>query len=97
MHRYLRAIGFSKVKKREQLRALIDEVAKIGLTENKVENYFSSRDITVDQEDRTYAELSLDFVHGAGICIRGEFDDESRFLYEYYFPYVRGVSVSSTA
>lgn len=96
MHRYLRAIGFSKVKKREQLRALIDEVVKIGLTENKVENYFSSRDITVDQEDRTYAELSLDFVHGAGICIRGEFDDESRFLYEYYFPYVRGVSVSST-
>lgn len=96
MHRYLRAIGFSKVKKREQLRALIDEVAKIGLTENKIEDYFSNRDITVDQEDRTYAELSLDFVHGAGICIRGEFDDESRFLYEYYFPYVRGVSVSST-
>lgn len=96
MHRYLRAIGFSKVKKREELRALIDEVVRIGLTENKIEGYFSNRDITVDEEDRTYAELSLDFVHGAGICIRGEFDEESRFLYEYYFPYVRGVSVSST-
>ena len=96
MHRYLRAIGFSKVKKREELRALIDEVVRIGLTENKIEGYFSSRDITVDEEDRTYAELSLDFVHGAGICIRGEFDEESRFLYEYYFPYVRGTNVSST-
>lgn len=96
MHRYLRAIGFSKVKKREELRALIDEVVKIGLTENKIEGYFSDRDITVDEEDRTYAELSLDFVHGAGICIRGQFDEESRFLYEYYFPYVRGTNVSST-
>ena len=96
MHRYLRAIGFSKVKKREELRALIDEVVRIGLTENKIEGYFSDRDITVDEEDRTYAELSLDFVHGAGICIRGQFDEESRFLYEYYFPYVRGTNVSST-
>lgn len=96
MHRYLRAIGFSKVKKREELRALIDEVVRIGLTENKIEDYFSDRDITVDEEDRTYAELSLDFVHGAGICIRGQFDEESRFLYEYYFPYVRGTNISST-
>lgn len=96
MHRYLRAIGFSKVKKREELRALIDEVVRIGLTENKIEGYFSDRDITVDEEDRTYAELSLDFVHGAGICIRGQFDEEGRFLYEYYFPYVRGTNVSST-
>lgn len=96
MHRYLRAIGFSGIKKREELRALIDEVVKIGLSENRIEDYLSTRDITVDEEDRTYAELSLDFVHGAGICIRGEFDEDGRFLYEYYFPYVRGENVSST-
>lgn len=96
MHRYLRAIGFSGIKKREELRALIDEVVRIGLSENRIEDYLSTRDITVDEEDRTYAELSLDFVHGAGICIRGEFDEDGRFLYEYYFPYVRGENVSST-
>ena len=28
MHRYLRAIGFSKVKKREELQALINEVVE---------------------------------------------------------------------
>ena len=55
----------------------------------------SARDIAADEEDCVYAELSLDFVHGAGICVRGEFDEENRFLYEYYFPYLRGDHVSS--
>lgn len=97
MHRYLRAIGFSGLKKREELRALIDEVVKSNLTksENQIGDYFSFRDVTVDDEDRAYAELFLDFVHGAGICIRGEFDTENRFLYEYYFPYLRASQVSS--
>lgn len=97
MHRYLRAIGFSRIKKREELQELIDEVVKSNLSksENQIRDYFLSRDVTVDGEDRVYAELSLDFVHGAGICIRGEFDDENRFLYEYYFPYLRGTHISS--
>ncbi|MCD8037778.1 MAG: DUF3881 family protein [Lachnospiraceae bacterium] len=103
MHRYLRAIGFSKIKKREDLQALIDEVVKENLLKPdsqkpdlQVGNYFSFRDVTVDEQDRVYAELFLDFLQGAGICIRGEFDEESRFLYEYYFPYLRGTQVSST-
>lgn len=97
MHRYLRAIGFSRIKKREDLQKLIDEVVKSNLSksENQIGDYFLSKDVTVDEEDRVYAELSLDFVHGAGICIRGEFDDENRFLYEYYFPYLRGTHISS--
>lgn len=97
MHRYLRAIGFSGIKKREELQRLINEVVKTCLSkpENQIKDYFVSRDITADKEEKIYAELSLDFVHGAGICIRGEFDEENRFLYEYYFPYLRGVHVSS--
>ena len=105
MHRYLRAIGFSKVKKRDELQALINEV--VGQTilnpnkQNKKENakkgqgYMSARDFAADEEDRVYAELSLDFVHGAGIRVRGEVDEENSFLYEYYFPYLRGNHVSS--
>ena len=97
MHRYLRAIGFSGIKKREELRALIDEVVKTNLSksDNQIGDYVSSRDVAVDDADRAYAELSLDFVHSAGICIRGEFDEENRFLYEYYFPYLLASQVSS--
>lgn len=105
VHRYLRAIGFSKVKKREELQALINEVVERTILDpdqlnkktgrSRAQEYVSARDIAADEEDCVYAELSLDFVHGAGICVRGEFDEENRFLYEYYFPYVRGNHVSS--
>lgn len=96
MHRYLRAIGFSSINNREELRALIDEVARVCLSGNEIKGYASFRDVAVDAQNRTFGELFLDFVQGAGICIRGEFDEESRFLYEYYFPYIKGANVSST-
>jgi len=105
VHRYLRAIGFSKLKKREELQTLINEVVEQTILDSdqlnqkkdgrKAQGYLSARDIAADEEDRVYAELSLDFVHGAGICVRGEFDEENRFLYEYYFPYLRGDHISS--
>ena len=105
VHRYLRAIGFSKLKRREELRALINEVVERTILSpekmdqkgdgRKEAGYVSARDIAADEDDFVYAELSLDFVHGAGICVRGEFDEENRFLYEYYFPYLRGNHISS--
>ena len=105
VHRYLRAIGFSKVKKRDELQALISEVVEQTILDpdklnkkeggRKEQGYVSARDIAADEEDRVYAELSLDFVHGAGICVRGEFDEDNRFLYEYYFPYLEGSGITS--
>lgn len=102
MHKYLRAIGFSKVKNREDLQNLINEVVERTLLhpsdKNKGEKETESiwtRDIGTDEENKIYAELFLDFVHGAGICVRGEFEGENRFLYEYYFPYLRGNVISS--
>ncbi len=106
VHRYLRAVGFSKIKKREELQALINEVVEATIINpdklkyekdsKKKQDYISVRDIAADEDDIVYAELSLDFVHGAGICVRGEFDEENTFLYEYYFPYVKGNQISSS-
>ena len=102
MHRYLRAIGFSRISTREELQELINEVVEDTIlsgrrsdSAEKKEEYICGRDIAADENDRVYAELFLDFVHGAGICVRGEFDEENNFLYEYYFPYLRGMHVSS--
>lgn len=104
MHRYLRAVGFSNIQKREQLQELIGEiVTKTILQEVKPENeqnlkemgYFAAKDFVADEGDRLYAELSLDFARDAGICVRGEIDENNVFLYEYYFPYLRGNHVSS--
>lgn len=104
VHRYLRAIGFSKVKKREELQALINEVVEHTLLKSRqskkenddiINTYMSDRDFAADSEENVFAELFLDFAYGAGICVRGEFDEENNFLYEYYFPYLRGTYVSS--
>ena len=110
MHRYLRAIGFSNVKKREELQKLINEVvvkaiSKIRAKEKSAQTkkkkvtsskeYQSGIDFVADDDDQVYAELYLDFVTDAGICVRGQFDEENVFLYEYYFPYLRGKNISS--
>lgn len=101
MHKYLKAIGFSKIEKRQQLQELINEVVEHTLlrspdeTNTEAETYTAIRDIAADEKNKVYAELFLDFVHGAGICIRGEFEENNKFVYEYYFPYLRGNTISS--
>lgn len=105
MHRYLRAIGFSKVKKREELQKLIHEVVVTAISKNhtkeevsskkKQKKYWSAMDIVADDDEQVYAELYLDFATDAGICVRGQFDEENTFLYEYYFPYLKGRRISS--
>lgn len=102
MHKYLRAIGFSEVKDRGELQNLINEVVERTLLhpsdidkDNKDIKCAWTRDIGKDEENKIYAELFLDFMHGAGICVRGEFEGENRFVYEYYFPYLRGKVISS--
>ena len=107
MHRYLRAIGFSSIKKREQLQKLINEVVVTAISKNhtkeeasskkeqKNKKYQSDIDIVADDDDQVYAELFLDFATDAGICVRGQFDEKNTFLYEYSFPYLRGRNISS--
>lgn len=105
MHRYLRAIGFSKVKKREELQKLIHEVVVTTISKNhtkeeasskkKQKKYWSDMDLVADDDEQVYAELYLDFADGAGICVRGQFDEKNTFLYEYYFPYLKGSQISS--
>jgi hypothetical protein len=96
VHKYLRAIGFSKINKREELQGLINEVVESTIIKMPLPvGYTASKDIAADENDKVYAELSLDFAPNAGICVRGEFDENLTFLYEYYFPYLRGRHISS--
>ncbi len=97
MHRYLRAIGFSEIKKKSQLQSLLQKVIQtVSLTEKKgfLEGA-SGRDFVSDEDDNVYAEYFLDLCEDAGICVRGEIDENGKFEYEYYFPYMRGNHISS--
>ena len=86
MHRYLRAIGFSNLKSRLQVNNLLAYVIQ-NADEKK---YTSTNDM-----DIMFAEYSMDFAENLGITVRGEFNEENQFVFDYYFPYSRGTLIRS--
>ena len=86
MHRYLRAIGFSNLKSRLQVNNLLAYVIQ-NADEKK---YTSTNDM-----DIMFAEYSMDFAENLGITVRGEFNEENQFVFDYFFPYSRGTQISS--
>ncbi len=87
MHKYLRAIGFGQIKNRKQLQLLITDCIRTA----KQRDYISLS----EQEDFIFMECCKEFCEGMGIAVRGEFDENNNYIYDYYFPYLRGNYVSS--
>lgn len=88
MHKYLRAIGFSKFNSRNELKRLLTDVV-INAT---------SRAYTTGQDDIMLGEFCKDFAENMGIAVCGEFDEENddKFIYDYYYPYLRGTGITTT-
>ncbi len=89
MHRFLRAIGFSKIKNRKELNNLVIR---------SVQNASSKSYITYDEELFAEFKTVVAEENGAaiGLCVRGAFEEDSHLLCDYYFPYLKG-RCSSTA
>lgn len=93
MHKYMRSIGFSNLTDRKELQKLLTDVVIEG----------TERSYTSNGNDALLAEFCRDFtevVEGStgdsiGIAVCGEFDNEDKFTYDYYFPYLRGNTISS--
>lgn len=85
LHRYMRAIGFSKLTDRTELKQLLTDIVLSA----------SARAYTSNSEDIILAEFSKDFAENIGITVCGEFDEEDKFIYEYYYPYMRGSAIST--
>uniref|UniRef100_UPI0040578889 DUF3881 family protein n=1 Tax=Agathobacter sp. TaxID=2021311 RepID=UPI0040578889 len=77
MHRFLRAVGFSDIRKRD-LEMIFQEIIE----------HPNTMKITKDSEGKEFAELTKEFARNIGITIRGSYDDEDMFHVEYYFPHV---------
>lgn len=88
MHKYMRAIGFSSFPDRKALKKLLTEVV-VNPT---------SRAYTTGPEDILIGEFCRDFAENMGIAVCGEFDDEEddKFIYDYYYPYLRGTGITTT-
>ncbi|WP_334296594.1 DUF3881 family protein [Parablautia muri] len=85
LHKYMRAIGFSKLSDRKELQKLITDVIIEG----------TERSYTSNGKETLLAEFCKDFGTSIGVAVCGEFDNEDKFTYDYYFPYLRGVNISS--
>ena len=81
----MRAIGFSKLSDRKELQKLITDVIIEG----------TERSYTSNGKETLLAEFCKDFGTSIGVAVCGEFDNEDKFTYDYYFPYLRGVNISS--
>lgn len=85
MHRFMRAIGFSKLEDRKDQQRLVTDVIMNA----------SDRAYTTKANDTIIAEFSKDFAPGLGLAVCGEFDEDDHYTYDYFYPYLRGSVVSS--
>lgn len=86
MHKYMRAIGFSEYTDRKKMKNLLTDVIVNA----------DERAYTMNQENILLGEFCRNFADGMGIAVCGEFDEEDKFIYEYYYPYLRSDEVTTT-
>ena len=85
MHKFLRAVGFSKIKERKELTALITNSIQLA----------TRRSYVTTIEDGIVAVFERDFADDIGLAVCGEFDDDDKFIYEYYYPYLIPSGIST--
>ncbi len=86
MHKYLRAAGFSTVKKRSRLKKILEDVIK-----NPSERQY----VSTGNEELITVEFRKEYADSIGIAVCGTYSDEAEFEYEYYYPYIIGQNISS--
>ena len=85
LHKFMRAIGFSKLTDRTEQQKLITDIILNA----------THRSYTSNGEETILAEFCEDFAKDMGIAVCGEFDASDRFTYDYFYPYLRGSGISS--
>ena len=84
VHKFLRAVGFSNIRKKD-LEIILDEI---------VEHPETMR-ITKDSEGSEFTELTKTFGDGVGIMVRGFYDENDIFQTNYYVPFSSFENIST--
>lgn len=85
MHNYLRSIGFSEIKGKKELDAILEDV---------VENY-DEKNVVESHPEHLFGEFTKNYGCDCGIKVCGEYDENNCFQMEYYFPFFRGTGVTT--
>ena len=84
MHKFLRSIGFSNIKKKEMEKII-----------NDIVQYPTVEKAATDSEENEFVEISKEFGEFFGITLRGTYREDDSFELEYYYPYFCGRTVST--
>ena len=84
MHKFLRTIGFSNIRKKD-LDIILEDI---------IEHPEVMR-VTKDSEGNEFAELSKKFGNNLGIMIRGFYDENDIFQMKYYIPFVESEYITT--
>ncbi len=85
MHKYLKAVGFSKISKRTEINEIIRDVIKNYDEKTAVENH----------PEGVFVEFSKNYGCDCGITVCGQYDEDNKFHVEYYFPFFRGTGITT--
>ena len=85
MHRYLRAVGFSNIKLKKELKPYIREVIMAP----------DSTEIAEDDGEDIFIQIYKEYADGMGLMLCGLINDKDEFELEYYYPQFNGTGVTS--
>ena len=85
LHQYLRAVGFSEIKNKKEVKELLNRIVQ----DPDYRNY-------VETEDKTILiEYNAMFSESTGITLRGELDEDNHLMLDFYYPICLGKNVST--
>lgn len=87
MHKYLKAIGFTELKKKQGIREILEQTA---------DEFDLQRAVSLD-ETSEFCELKKQYGDNVGISVYGEMDQDKIFEREYYVPYFEGSGITTYA
>lgn len=86
MHQYLRAVGFSDIKTKKQLRELMNDVVTNS----------NSKDFLESENNSILVEYSKNYSPSSGVTFRGEYDETENLSLDFYYPFATSINVSTT-
>lgn len=85
MHRFLKSIGFSEIRKKKEIDKIINDVL----------HSYDEKVLAQSRSGEFFAQISKDYGCDMGISVCGEYDENDEFQMEYYFPYFKGTGITT--
>ena len=85
MHKYMRAVGFSKLERFKDEDELIRDVL----------GHYDYKKVVENKDGVLFAEISKEYAPYCGVTVCGSYDENNLFRLEYVFPYLWGAQVTN--